>query len=656
MKMKFKFLLSVCTLVFGLGIAHGATAAAVSFSIRSGNTLAVQNSTVEIPLTGSVTVTDSDGVQHMASNQSVLALLTLLDESSGAFFVSNLQYFSSFNSLYVKCITVTAISQKFCDNWQYAVNGSIPQVAMDKFMVSSADTIWLFFGDAHRVKLDTHGIDAGQSFVATAENYRFQNNDWLVLPGITIGVTQENRSDPFSPIEVLTSSANEYGQATFTVNTPGEYLIGIKEDFYFPTVPLTVGTPHASGGVSVFSSAPPAQKQNISTHFDVQKAVKFLEAQQKSDGSFGAPLFSDWVAVALGASQQDGIARDKLKSYLLQDSDPGNLLTDAERRAMALMALGIDPAQGTSTNYIKKILDGFDGTQFGDANLVNDDVFALLVLSKAGFHADARLAKDLAFILSKQESDGSFARSPDMTAAAIQTISLFQGESDDINSAIGRAKQYLKLKQEKGGGFENVYATAWVLQAIFALKEVPQDWAKDDKTPLDVLASQQREDGSISSPQGGSVGANDETPASPAGGVENRIWATAYAVPAALGKPWGDILTSFDISAVVEKATAVQTIKPAEELATAKTVPEEYGRLSVQITQLRSEVAELKNSIETASMLLASSPASQRGESQGGPVQESVVRPKNLVASLMYTAIVQPIISALALIWNLIQK
>ncbi len=229
-------------------------------------------------------------------------------------------------------------------------------------------------------------------------------------------------------------------------------------------------------------------------------------------------------------------------------------------------------------------------------------------------------------------------------------LSLFQGGSDDINGAIGRAKQYLKLKQEKGGGFENAYATAWVLQAISALKEVPQDWAKDDKTPLDVLASQQREDGSISSPQGGSVGGNDET-------VENRIWATAYAVPAALGKPWGDVLTSFDISAVtespesfgdtqdlryprgIEKAAAIQTIKSAEEPAVAKTATAEYRRLSAEIVQLRSEVAELKNLIEMQARQ-----------------EESVVKPKNLVASFAYTAVVQPIISALTLIWKLIQK
>ena len=193
------------------------------------------------------------------------------------------------------------------------------------------------------------------------------------------------------------------------------------------------------------------------------------------------------------------------------------------------------------------------------------------------------------------------------------------------------------MRRFPGSGFENAYTASWVLQAISALKEVPQDWAKDEKTPLGVLAGFQREDGS--------VGADDET-------VENRIWATAYAIPAALGKPWGDVLTSFDIPAVVEeKATAVEAIKPVEEELTApKAATAEYERLSTQITQLRSEIAELKNSIETQA------PYNNKLYTGQVPQQESVIKPKNLVASLAYTAIVQPIVSAFTLIWKLIQK
>ncbi|MBI4217431.1 MAG: DUF4430 domain-containing protein, partial [Parcubacteria group bacterium] len=223
--MKFKFLLSVCALVFGLGVAHSVQAATVSFSIRSQDTLAVQNATIEIPLTGSITITDSDGTEHTASNQSVLALLVSLDEPSEAFHISNLQYFSSLGSFYVKCITVAAVSREFCDNWQYAVNGNIPSVGMDQQTVSAGDTVWIFFGDNYRVRLSSQGVNTGEEFSVQAESYQYVSNTWASRIGVTAGVTRENPSDPFSPIEVLTSPVDEQGSATFRVASPGEYLV-----------------------------------------------------------------------------------------------------------------------------------------------------------------------------------------------------------------------------------------------------------------------------------------------------------------------------------------------------------------------------------------------------------------------------------------------
>jgi len=35
---------------------------------------------------------------------------------------------------------------------------------------------------------------------------------------------------------------------------------------------------------------------------DISRAVNFLVTQQDADGSFGAPLYTDWVALALYAA------------------------------------------------------------------------------------------------------------------------------------------------------------------------------------------------------------------------------------------------------------------------------------------------------------------------------------------------------------------
>ncbi|MDO8654884.1 MAG: hypothetical protein Q7R48_00405, partial [bacterium] len=151
---------------------------------------------------------------------------------------------------------------------------------------------------------------------------------------------------------------------------------------------------------------------------------------------------------------------------------------------------------------------------------------------------------------------------------------LFQGGGDEMNTVIGKAKAYLKFAQQNDGGFGNAYATAWVLQAISALKEVPQDWAKDDKSPADVLASEQGEDGSVG------------------GDAEQRIWATAYAIPAASGLSWGAILEGFEVG--TPQAAEEEPQKEASSSIVAAADSQEYRRLNDEVASLRSEIAELK--------------------------------------------------------------
>lgn len=605
MKTKYRIFLFVLPLIF---LADVAQASDVSFSIRAKDTLIIQDVAVELPLAGTTTITATDGVQKQVSSQSVLALLVALDERSDAFSISNLQYFSSFGSFYIKCIFITSNAQEQCDNWQYVVNNNSPSVGSDVYTASAGNTVWFFFGDPHRTVLSTSSVATGQSFVAFAETYNYVNDTWASLSGVTLGVQKDG-------VEVVAVPADEEGKAVFSLNQPGGYSVGIQDDFYFPALSLTVHPPATGGGQPAVSSQPATKPESAPRlSFDTANALQFLERHQKDDGSFGAPLFSDWAAVALGSSSESSAAEEKLKNYLLQDPDPGNLLTDYERRAMALMALGINPAQGVATDYIKNILDGFDGTQFGDPALVNDDIFALVVLSKTGYVSDERVKKSLAFVMAEQEQSGSFAESADMTAAALQAFVLLQDRGDKMNTVIGKAKTYLSLVQQNDGGFGNAYTTAWVLQAIAALKETPQEWAKDEKTPLDVLASFQIEDGSIGEDKD----------------AGQRIWATAYAIPAASGLSWGAILESFE--AEEPKAAGIEESQIPVAVAVDA---QEYRRLTDEVSSLRGEIAELRQMLrpsrssqaEAADILTAVTLPSQ---------QEAVAQPsKTLTASVL---------------------
>jgi len=345
----------------------------------------------------------------------------------------------------------------------------------------------------------------------------------------------------------------------------------------------------------------PVTKDIYPRRLDVEGAVVFLAEHQQKDGSFGHPLFTDWAAVALGAYQGDSAsgfyAREKLKEWIVKNPiSPGSLLTDYERRAMALMSLGIDPFDGTNVNYITAILKEFDGTQFGSSDILNDDIFAAIVLKKAGYEENVTpLLETLPFILSWQKESGSFG-SVDLTSAVIQMLTQFSS-SNKRDEALERAREYVLSKQESSGGFQNTYSTSWALQAIAALNEDGDSWEIDHRTPEHFLALSQDVDGGL---------LKEES-------MENRIWATAYAIPAGLQKTWSDILgdyknpatatiTSFWTSSADAKEAALvvvplvndalkEAVFSGEAIANLEVIETEILAIAKRVEELRSQVA-----------------------------------------------------------------
>jgi hypothetical protein len=268
---------------------------------------------------------------------------------------------------------------------------------------------------------------------------------------------------------------------------------------------------------------------NNSCTFNTANAIQFLSTKQKQDGSFGPSLYTDWVAIALASGPQS-ISRDKLVSYIKNTSDSFISATDFERHAIALMSLNINPYSDTSINYIQKIINEFDGTQIGDKNLVNDDVFAIFPLIKAGYFSDDSIIKKIvSFIISKQNTDGSWEGSIDLTSSAIQALSLVPN-IDGVSNAIGNARSFLVAHQQDDGGFGSSFSTSWTLQAIASLGESSLSWIKNGKNPQESLCLSQQGDGGLEP-----VTFDEVT----------RIWSTSYAIPAILSKPWATILYSF---------------------------------------------------------------------------------------------------------------
>ncbi|MEK7114183.1 MAG: hypothetical protein AAB850_01390, partial [Patescibacteria group bacterium] len=211
------------------------------------------------------------------------------------------------------------------------------------------------------------------------------------------------------------------------------------------------------------------------SQLNVANALAYLASKQHEDGSFGSPLLSDWVALAFAAADP-GDAKVKLREYARTATPTLSSVTDYERHAMALEALGINPYSGTLVDYIAPIVRAFDGTQVGDASLDNDDIFALFPLLSAGYSAnDPIIQKTTAFILSRQGQNGSWDKSVDMTAAAIQALVPVR-MLPDVSLALIRAEGYLRKEQPDEAVPGNSFSTSWVRQAISALSWTPSGW------------------------------------------------------------------------------------------------------------------------------------------------------------------------------------
>lgn len=489
----------------------------INIFIRNGENI-IYNSVFVLPEEGVINILDNKGENHEINNQSLLSILHSISQIDNApFTISNLQYYSSMGALYLKCITEENENES-CDNWQYVVNGVSPWTAIDQTIVENGQSVSVYFGNPHKLVLDKNEIKEGESILVNSFKYNYIDNIWEILNNVNIIVTTPNDLDPFNPNTILETLVNEDGVINILLENEGIYTFGIKEDYSFPSYQVTV-IKNNNGG----SSGGGSFDEN---EFSLQKAISFLILNQENGNLFGNELYNDWVAIGIAKSGNESKElKTKIVNYLKNYSFDSEIITDYERHAMALMSYGINPYDGTDIDYIKKIISSFDGDQIGESSLYNDDIFALIVLSKSGYtEEDEIIKKIVSHILSKQSSAGSW-ESVDMTSAAILGLSNFE-KLNEVEEAISNGLSYIKSKQKLNGSFnDDPFSTSWAIQALSI-----EDNDTEIEKGINYLVSLQQEDGGLLE--------NNI--------LENRIWATAYATPAILELSWNDILESFE--------------------------------------------------------------------------------------------------------------
>ncbi len=481
--------------------------------------------------------------------------------------------------------------------WAWFSNLEYGQVALNKHMLFDGEILLLTYNvNPLKISVDDAAPYVNATSTITLEQFGLDaswNPAWLPAASSTLvinGEEIENISGVYEYTATATAPVLIYGKKGGYIDSE-EISIAAQEIIEDNNESENGGNNQSSGGSVIIPAVSGSASAVVSPlKVDLGKAIDFLITRQGVDGSFGSSLMTDWAALGLASANPNGSAAQKIKNYLLADPNPlagMNIVSDYSRRAMALMSLNINPYNGTKTNYINKIIESFDGRQFGNVSLYNDDIFALLALSKAGYGTDDEVIKKTTdFIIAKQQFDGSWASS-DLTAAAVQTLTPMSSLIG-VAPALQKARNFLFNAQGADGGFGNTYTTAWAMQAIAALGESSDAWQKNNNTPENYLALSQGADGGLEKDNVNEV---------------NRIWSTAYAIPAIQGKPWFNIMQNFskqntsvflnaaDSADANENNTATST---SENLEIASSSPKDLITASTTEISLQIETDEEK--------------------------------------------------------------
>lgn len=236
-------------------------------------------------------------------------------------------------------------------------------------------------------------------------------------------------------------------------------------------------------------------KINSESQSEIETAINYLKSQPQTA----------WTTTALAGAGEAEIDLNHLKSVPPDQKSP----TTYAKYILALVAAGKNPTTFGDENYIEQLKSYYQNDQFGDENLINDDIWTILTLGSVGQENLSMVQKAKDYILTHQNSDGGWSydlsfSSSDTNDSAAAIMALLEAGVSATSSAIQNALSYLKSVQNNDGGLPYLSASAsdscsdaWVISAIYKLGQDPTDsnWTKNGKSALAHLKSLQDGDG-----------------------------------------------------------------------------------------------------------------------------------------------------------------
>ncbi|MED4017673.1 DUF4430 domain-containing protein [Sutcliffiella cohnii] len=221
--------------------------------------------------------------------------------------------------------------------------------------------------------------------------------------------------------------------------------------------------------------------------------------------------FNDWDAIALARSGHSVPEQyyGTLVDYVTEREGNFRLVTDYERMAIAVAAIGKDPTDVAGYNFIEKIYNHERLTNQG----TNGVTYALIALDTFSYEIpeDALWNRDslVDWLLDQQNDDGGFPLAKgsisdvDVTAMTLQALSNYQTD-ERVQTATERAVAWLAETQLSNGGYklwgvENSESVSQVIIALSSLKIEVEDgqFIKPEGDLLSALYAYANEDGGM---------------------------------------------------------------------------------------------------------------------------------------------------------------
>ncbi|PIT87786.1 MAG: hypothetical protein COU31_00985 [Candidatus Magasanikbacteria bacterium CG10_big_fil_rev_8_21_14_0_10_40_10] len=491
---------------------------------------------IELASTTFALVKDSDTKEIATTTlfgPTVLTALIQADQATDSFFLSDLQYYASYNSYYLACLQFASTSA--CYNWQYAIDDQYPMVSLDQYALAGDEDVYMYFGAPCKITASTSSLALGTTTTLQTWRYNYDNlnQEWTPDPNDSIDISIDNpnstdwsniyltiattSSQTDGTIDYLFSSTGTYyakivsenwskwsNPITITVNEPALLASTTTIDIATGTIDITTSTAPASttpatggeeknsdsgqeetpeGTPSPEQTNAPALINNQTIQQTADKLWQYLISQQSSDGKIIDHGITDWMIMSAVANSQNPNNIKKGEKSLLQSalnydfSDPTdlNLCAAYPRHWLALYTAGL-PADGQTLTEIKKHIkeDCVFGNAYGQ-NGINDDIFALMALLANGESAnDTVVNLLLSSVKSDQQTDGSFTwggySGADITGGAINVLSYAKSKGLSVEQNIfDQALSYLRANQLSDGGWTSYGNTSDVMTTAWVM-------------------------------------------------------------------------------------------------------------------------------------------------------------------------------------------